>query len=85
MSSFHADPTRRQAVLCAGCKADWEELLRRIAARWHDGLRSCFVCLRPLGDQLFPARSPLGTVCAHCALAFAVQGSDGMASARPFV
>ena len=75
-SPFPEDASSRNAVLCEGCRGEWIDLLKEVARRWHGGLRRCFFCSRPLGDQLFPARSALGACCAECGVALAALISD---------
>lgn len=57
--------------LCSECRAEWDRLLVEVADRWHAGLRICFFCRQPLGDDRFLGRSPLGASCAKCALTLA--------------
>ncbi len=57
--------------LCGECRAEWDRLLVEVADRWYAGLRICFFCRQPLGDDRFLGRSPLGASCAECALALA--------------
>ena len=76
MHAFPGDPVREGGKLCGDCRAEWDHLLAEVAHRWHSGLRSCFFCRRPLGDERFPARSPFGASCAACALALAALVPD---------
>ncbi len=76
MHAFPRDPVPRGGELCGDCRAEWDHLLAEVADRWHSGLRSCFFCRRPLGDERFPARSPFGASCALCALALAALVPD---------
>jgi len=69
MYFFPHSPAPGSADLCGECRSEWDRLMPELAARWHAGLRACFFCRRPLGDERFPARSPLGASCADCGLA----------------
>jgi hypothetical protein len=71
MHAFLRDAVIGGGDLCGGCRAEWDQLLAEIAERWHAGLRVCFFCQRPLGDERFPAKSPFGASCAECGLALA--------------
>lgn len=65
---FPTGPWARKADFCGDCRAEWDRFLAEVADRWHDGLRVCFFCRRPLGDHRFPATSPLGASCAECGI-----------------
>jgi len=68
---FRTDVSSRNAALCPECRAEWDRFLEEFAGRWLRGLAVCFFCRRPLGDERFPARSPLGASCAECGVALA--------------
>jgi len=77
MHAFPRNPVRGGGELCGDCRAEWDHLLTEVAGRWHSGLRFCFFCRRPLGDERFPARSPFGASCAECGLALGALVLDG--------
>jgi hypothetical protein len=68
--------TLRGSVLCLGCRVEWDDLMEEVARRWHCGLTVCFFCRRPLGDERFPARSPLGASCAKCGVTLSALIAD---------
>ena len=76
LHAFPGDPLRGGGQLCGDCRAEWDHLLAEVTDRWRAGLRFCFFCRRPLGDHLFPARSPLGASCAECGLLLATIIKD---------
>jgi len=71
---FTLDTEARRAALCSKCQGEWDDLILDVGRRWHQGLRSCFFCLRVLGDHLFPARSPFGICCAECGVVVSALG-----------
>jgi len=68
----------RHPILCSQCQDAWDEFLLEAVRRWHEGLRSCFLCKQALGERLFQANSPLGPCCVKCSLGLAA--SDPRAS-----
>jgi hypothetical protein len=64
--AFPLETRARKAVLCAKCQGEWDDLLREVVRRWHEGLRICFFCGRSLGNHRFPAMSPFGASCGEC-------------------
>lgn len=73
---FPLDATARNPGLCAKCQDEWDAFLLELASRWHQGLRFCFLCRRPLGDDLFPATSPFGPSCAECGISLAALAAS---------
>ncbi|HLY73439.1 MAG TPA: hypothetical protein VKU80_04905, partial [Planctomycetota bacterium] len=65
----------RHPNLCSQCQDAWDEFLFETVRRWHEGLRNCFFCGRTLGEELFPANSPLGPSCVKCSLGLAPSES----------
>ena len=70
-------PAAKYLKIQLSCQDGWDDSLHEAVRRWHEGLRNCFFCARPLGAQLFPAGSPLGPCCVECGLAVAaLQARD---------
>lgn len=68
---FPLATSARHPQLCGKCQDAWDEFLISAVRRWHDGLRRCFFCSRPLGDHLFQVESAIGPCCVECRLKLA--------------